>query len=90
MKSITVKRVSKRNPKKVLSRHTFIGKTVKAAKSAARGFFRRMKGNVEQGFFDATGFHPIRASRDYSERRVQKAQVKKYHKRARKRRSAIS
>ena len=26
---------------------------------------RRVRRNVQMGFYDATGFHPIRASRDY-------------------------
>ncbi|HEV2388670.1 MAG TPA: hypothetical protein VGS20_15610 [Candidatus Acidoferrales bacterium] len=35
----------------------------------ARARVRRGK-NIEMGFWDGTGFHPIRASRDYSERRA--------------------
>lgn len=31
---------------------------------------KRTKKNVEQGFWDATGFHSIRASKDYSKART--------------------
>lgn len=88
MYGFTVKRVKKNNPKKVLSRHTFLGKTAKAAKSAAAGFFRRVR-NVE-GFKDETGFHPIRGGKGYSEKRVQRAAARKHAKRARRGRTAIS
>lgn len=43
MYGFTVKRASKKNPKKVKSRHTFFGKTAKAAKSAAMAFFGKKK-----------------------------------------------
>lgn len=89
MRAISVKRVSRHNPKKVLSRHTFFGRTTKAAKSAARSFFKRVR-NVE-GFQDSTGFHPIRGSKGYSEARVSRAYARGKARRARKaRKSAIS
>jgi len=31
---------------------------------------RRIRRNVQQGFWDATGFHPIRASADYDSGRL--------------------
>lgn len=100
MYGFTVKRVKKNNPKKVLSKHTFFGRTIKAAKSAARRYFGR-KRNVEMGFYDRRGiFHPIRASSDYSaaaagEGRVRSRsatarRVRASHRRARRGRSAIS
>ncbi len=99
MYGFTVKRVRKSNPKKVLSKHTFFGKTIKAAKSAARRYFGR-KRNVEMGFYDAHGFHPIRASSDYSgakagekrarSKRAVATRVRSRMRRARRGRTAIS
>ena len=47
------------------------GRTKSLAKANARrtlkSYFRR---NVEMGFYDGTGFHPIRASRDYDSAEV--------------------
>ena len=49
-----------------------VGKTVKAAESAGRGILRSLgiKKNVAAGFWDDSGFHPIRASYDYDKSRV--------------------
>jgi len=46
------------------------GKSRKAAVANARRFIRRHTKNVEMGFYDATGFHPIRASKDYQSTKV--------------------
>lgn len=40
---------------------TFFGKSWKKANAAGRRYLR----NVAAGFYDATGFHPLRASADY-------------------------
>jgi hypothetical protein len=45
---------------------TFFGKSYKRAAAAGRRFLR----NVAAGFWDDTGFHPIRASYDYSGKRA--------------------
>jgi hypothetical protein len=92
MYGFTVKRVSRKNPRKLLARHSFFGKTPQAAVGRAKKFFG-LKGNVEQGFWDSTGFHPIRASSDYSaaragekrarSRRAIATRVRAHHKRAR-------
>lgn len=59
---------------------SFFGSSYKKAERKARKFARdhrmgfasgrKRKGNVEQGFYDAMGFHPIRRSRDYDRDRV--------------------
>jgi len=43
------------------------GKTRKSAEIRARQFIKKLRGtrNVEMGFYDSSGFHPIRASKDY-------------------------
>lgn len=46
------------------------GKTVKAARAKANAFKRHHLKNVERGFFDASGFHPLRSSADYSAARA--------------------
>jgi hypothetical protein len=45
---------------------TFGGKSYKAALAAGKRYLR----NVAAGFYDDTGFHPIRASFDYSAKRA--------------------
>jgi hypothetical protein len=57
---------------------------------------RKRKKNVEMGFWDAKGFHPMRASRDYSGARAGegraggRARAKRATKKARRGRQAIS
>jgi hypothetical protein len=46
------------------------GKTIKSARAKANAFRDRHLKNVEQGFYNATGFHPIRASKDYDSAKV--------------------
>jgi hypothetical protein len=44
-----------------------VGKTKAGAKSNARRLSRVLvRRNIEMGYYDSTGFHPIRRSRDYS------------------------
>jgi len=46
-------------------------KTRKAAVTRARALRKKLRTkNVEMGFYDGTGFHPIRASKDYSSAEV--------------------
>lgn len=65
----------------------FHGTTKAAAKSAALQAGKRLR-NIAAGFYDEDGtFHPIRASYDYSPRRVgEKRRASKKKKRKRKRR----
>jgi hypothetical protein len=42
------------------------GKTLKSARAKANAFRKHHLKNVEMGFYDASGFHPIRTSEDYS------------------------
>ena len=42
------------------------GRSKKHARNRASSLISRILKNVEKGFYDSTGFHPIRASRDYS------------------------
>ncbi len=58
-------RVTIRNPEKGV-RISVIGKTKKQVHSRARKFVKGYLKNVEMGFHDASGFHPIRGSSDYS------------------------
>jgi hypothetical protein len=76
------------NPTKTLATITFRGKSKKDLARNVRAFSKRH--NVAAGFFDATGFHPIRASKDYSEKRVKRAAAQRLTRRARRRRQAIS
>lgn len=46
------------------------GKTLKSAKAKANSFRRHHLKNVEKGFYDSTGFHPIRSSKDYAPYKV--------------------
>ena len=46
------------------------GKSAKAARAKANRFRRNHLKNVAMGFTDASGFHPIRASHDYSSSRA--------------------
>jgi len=46
------------------------------------------KKNVEMGFYDATGFHPIRASKDYSGARAGERRARSYRARGTRLRSA--
>lgn len=48
----------------------------------------RDRKNVEQGFWDSTGFHPIRASKDYSMARAGERRARSYRARATRLRSA--
>ena len=52
------------NPKKTLGTITFRGRSKKELLRNARAFSKRH--NIEMGFFGPGGFHPIRASKDYS------------------------
>ena len=45
---------------------TFLGKSYKKALASGKRFLR----NVAAGFWDDSGFHPIRASSDYSSKRA--------------------
>jgi len=49
-----------------------LGATVKKAESAGKSILRSLgiRKNVAAGFWDDSGFHPIRASYDYSPARV--------------------
>lgn len=50
---------------------TVLGRSKKHAKSKAKSLLRRLFGkNVAEGFYDSTGFHPIRHSVDYSKARA--------------------
>ena len=49
---------------------TVPAKSERAALARARRFVKHHTKNIEQGFYDETGFHPIRASKDYSEKRA--------------------
>ena len=104
MASFTSKIVSKRNPSKILHRITSFGKSLKQAISRNRrvaGEIARRR-NIAMGFWDGGVFHPIRASSDYSRGRAgegrskvakkarKRQTVRKYHKKARRRRTAIS
>ena len=88
-------RVTIRNPEKGV-RISVIGKTKKQVQSRARKFVKGYLKNVEIGFHDASGFHPIRGSSDYSSSRAGegrkggKARAKRATKKARKGRQAIS
>ncbi len=57
---------------------TVRGKTKKQAATNARRVARHHVKNVEMGFYDATGFHPIRASRDYSGAQAGEKRVRSY------------
>jgi hypothetical protein len=46
------------------------GKTKSSAQRNATHFIKRHMKNVEQGFYDDTGFHPIRGSKDYIKARA--------------------
>ena len=84
------------NPKKVYATITFHGRSKKQAERNARKFSKRH--NVEMGFVDASGFHPIRASKDYSasaagegrSRKAGKVRAKRSTRKARRGRQAIS
>lgn len=53
------------NPKREIN-VSFKAKSKKAAKS----ILKRLFPNVQEGFYDSSGFHPIRASSDYDAKRV--------------------
>lgn len=86
---------SQRNPRrKAIGRitvtHDAQGRKLKSKKQAmarAKTIARKYMNNVEQGFYDSTGFHPIRSSRDYDSSRVQHGSEpkRKTKKKARKR-----
>jgi hypothetical protein len=57
----------KGNPQITITAH---GKSRKSAIAKGKSFIRKRLKNVEMGFYDAHGFHPIRASRDYDPDRV--------------------
>lgn len=46
------------------------GKTLKATKAKANSFRRHHLKNINEGFYDASGFHPIRGASDYSAARA--------------------
>ena len=58
------------------------GRTVSRLKNLLR------RHNVEMGFTDATGFHPIRASKDYSMARAGERRARSYRARGTRLRSA--
>jgi len=58
------------------------GRTVSRLKNLLR------RHNVEMGFTDATGFHPIRASKDYSMARSGEGRARSYRARGTRLRSA--
>ena len=72
------------------------GKTRKKAVANRARFIRKHMKNVEMGFYDATGFHPIRSSSDYNKakagegRRGGAARARRITRKARKGRQAIS
>lgn len=83
---------------RIVVTHDGQGRKLRSKKQAlarARSLARRVMKNVEAGFYDSTGFHPIRSSRDYSKARAGETQhgkgaVRAATKRARKRRTSIS
>lgn len=60
---------------KRVARFEFFGPTKQKAENSARSFARRK--NVFAGFHDDTGFHPIRASADYSPSRAGESRKRK-------------
>ena len=91
MKHVTIKlRPHGSNPStKPLGILTVRGRSRKNAKSKAKSLLRRLFGrNVAEGFYDSTGFHPIRASRDYSKARAGEGRARSYRARATRLRSA--
>jgi hypothetical protein len=54
------------------------GKTKKQAAANARAVARHHVKNIEMGFYDSSGFHPIRASRDYSGAQAGEKRVRSY------------
>ena len=57
---------------------TVRGKTKKQAAANARRVARHHVKNVEMGFYDSSGFHPIRASKDYSGAQAGEKRVRSY------------
>jgi len=68
MKTIRYKLSRANNPAKPIATLTFRGRSKKEALENAQSFSERH--NVAMGFTDASGFHPIRASEDYSRKRA--------------------
>jgi hypothetical protein len=71
MKHVTIKlRPHGSNPStKPLGILTVLGRSKKKAVAKGKRLLRRLT-NVSEGFYDSTGFHPIRASKDYSKARA--------------------
>ncbi len=90
-------RVSIRNPESGV-KISVTGKTKKQTTARAKRFVKRYLKNVEMGFVDATGFHPIRGSKDYNagrpgegkSRAAGKSRAKRYTKKAKRGRQAVS
>ena len=56
------------NPAQKVGTFAFFGKSFKKAEAAGSRYLRKLglSSNVAAGFWDDSGFHPIRASYDYS------------------------
>ena len=80
-----------RKPKEIIN-VSFKAKSKRAAKS----LLKRLFPNVQEGFYDSSGFHPIRASSDYDPgavgegKRGKASASRARHKRAKKRSRRMS
>ncbi|HUD74591.1 MAG TPA: hypothetical protein VMQ76_05915 [Terracidiphilus sp.] len=74
-------RAGKKGKNPVIGKVIFQGKTHKEVVRNARAFSKAkhipFASNVSEGFYDATGFHPIRSSADYSPAKAGEGKSKK-------------